>query len=222
MSSDASLKRIVLVDDHVIVRNGLKELIEKLGKYRIVAEFSNGLEVLNGLDHNNADLIVMDVSMPGMDAEETIQQLNSKNINVPILILTLNQDDARVIRLFRLGVRGYLSKSCSASTMTEALSEIFRTGYYYNEYLQASLVNDHAPQKDKQNDLLRQMTLREREFLKYVCDEKEYTYEQIAGLMGVHPRTVDGYRESLFEKFAIRSKTGLVLFVLRQRIYDQL
>jgi two-component system, NarL family, invasion response regulator UvrY len=216
---------IVLVDDHVIIRNGLKELIEKLGPYSVTAQFSNGAELLEGLERmtSSPHLIVMDVSMPEMDAEATLQSMNERTINVPVLILTLNQDDERVITLFRLGVRGYLQKTCSASMMADALSEVFRCGYYHNEFLTTSLQSrEKLPKKSKRDEILNQLTDRERDFLKLVCDEKEYTYEQVAGIMKVQHRTVDGYRESLFDKFAIKSKTGLVLFVLRNGLLDSL
>lgn len=213
-------KRIILADDHVVVRNGLKAIIEKLGAYKVIGEYNDGLELITALSTIQPDLIIMDVSMPRMGAEETMQILKGQGSKIPVLILTLNEDESRVIRLFRLGVRGYLSKSCSAATMSDALAEIFRRGYYHNEYMQASLMNDAAGVK--QDGVIEKLSSREREFLKLVCDEKEYTYEQIADIMGVQPRTVDGYRESLFDKFSIKSKTGLVLFVLRHKLYDLL
>jgi two-component system invasion response regulator UvrY len=218
-------RNVALVDDHVIVRNGLKELIEKLGPYSILNQFSNGRELLDALPLLTPvpELIIMDVSMPVMDAEATLKVMNQSNVNIPVLILTLDQDDERVITLFRLGIRGYLQKSCSAAMMAEALSEIFRCGFYHNEFLAATLKNPGtSPKKNKRDEILGQLTEREREFLKLVCDEKEYTYEQIAGLMNVQHRTVDGYRESIFEKFAIKSKTGLVLFVLRNALLESL
>lgn len=218
-------RNIVLVDDHVIIRNGLKELIEKLGPYQVTAEFSNGAELLASIDSLSPvpDLLIMDVSMPQMDADATLKAMNERKINLPVLILTLNQDDQKVITLFRLGIRGYLPKSCSASVMRDALQEIFRCGYYHNEFLAATLRNPEAtPKKDKREEILSQLTDREKDFLKLVCDEREYTYEQIAGLMKIQHRTVDGYRESIFEKFGIKSKTGLVLFVLRNSLLDRL
>ena len=222
---ESKMKNIVLVDDHVIIRNGLKELIEKLGPYTITSQFSNGAELLSELRglHPDPDLIVMDVSMPEMDAEATLNAMNEQKVETPVLILTLNQDDERMINLFRRGVRGYLQKTCSASMMSDALSEIFRCGYYHNEFLAQSLkAREVAPKKNKRDEVLSLLTDREREFLKLVCDEKEYTYDQIAGIMKVQHRTVDGYRESLFDKFGIKSKTGLVLFVLRNNLLSDL
>jgi DNA-binding NarL/FixJ family response regulator len=140
---------------------------------------------------------------------------------LPVLILTLNEEEDLILKLFRLGVRGYLKKNCTAIELQTALSEIFRCGYYHNEFLALSLQSDTAPtKKTEQQLILDQLTLREKEFLKLVCHEKEYTYEQIADKMGVQHRTVD--RESLFEKFSIKSKTGLVLFVLKHKLFDSL
>lgn len=219
--NDSPEKKLILVDDHVIIRNGLKELIEKLGPYKVVREFGNGAELLadqSALAHSN--LIIMDLSMPVMDAEGALQQMSKIGIKTPVLILTLSQEDESIGRLFKLGIRGYLQKTCSAATMAQAIQEIFRCGYYHNEFLTASLTGNFS--KQGRSEVLGRLTQREREFLQYVCDEREYTYEQIAGLMGVQPRTIDGYREALFEKFAIKSKTGLVLFVLKNKLFDHL
>lgn len=217
-------RNIILADDHVIVRSGLKELIEKLGPYKVTQEFDNGKQVVEYLRTSpSADLVIMDLTMPEMNGDEAVTILKAENIDVPILILTLNQDDQKIIKLFRAGVRGYLQKNCSAAMMKDAIESIFNVGYYHNEFLVHSLRSDE--QKSRKTDrekLLEQMTDREREFLRLVCHEKEYTYEQIGDIMGVQHRTVDGYRESIFEKFGIRSKTGLVLFILRNELFGHL
>jgi len=217
-------KNIVLVDDHVIIRNGLKALIEKLGPYAVSQQFDNGQSLLDALPLNpKADLIIMDISMPGMNGDELMAQLNAKHIQTPVLVLTLNEDNNLVIKLFRLGVRGYLAKNCSADTMKRALEELFRSGYFHNEFLTYSLqTNTSVSKKTEQEEILEKLSIREKEFLKLVCHEKEYTYEQIADKMNVQHRTVDGYRESVFEKFDIKSKTGLVLFILRHKLLDHL
>ncbi len=217
-------KNIVLVDDHVIVRNGLKELIAKLGPYKVSAEFNNGQEILAAQPFKNIpDLIILDLSMPGMNGDVVMDELNAAGSKIPVLILTLNSDEATIIKLFRSGVRGYLQKNCSADVFKTALDEIFRCGYYHNEFLVLSLQNNSgSTKKTEQEKVLEQLTPREKEFLKLVCHEKEYTYEQIADKMSVQHRTVDGYREALFEKFGIKSKTGLVLFVLKHNLFGVL
>lgn len=217
-------KRIALIDDHVIVRNGLKSLIEKLGDYSVVFEADNGQQVLDAWPLEPLpDLIVMDISMPVLDGIETMQQLTTLGCNIPVLILTLNEDEHGIIKLFRLGIRGYLTKNISAAEMKQALEDVFRTGYYHNHFLSFTLKNQGlANSKTEQDKVLLQLTAREKEFLKLVCHENEYTYGQVADLMNVHVRTVDGYRESVFDKFGIKSKTGLVLFVIKHRLIDHL
>lgn len=214
-------KHIILVDDHVIVRNGLKELIEKLGPFKVLREFDNGPSLLNAVPFKEKpDLIILDLNLPDMNGDQVLVELNNRNVTTPVLMLTLNTDENTIVKLFRNGVRGYLQKDCSAQTLKNAMEEIFRCGYYHNEFLSLSLRNNEgSAKKTEQEKILEQLTAREREFLKLVCHEKEYTYEQIADQMKVQHRTVDGYREAVFEKFGIKSKTGLVLFVLKHNLF---
>lgn len=217
-------KNIILVDDHVIIRNGLKELIEKIGPFKISKQFDNGPEFIASVcEKADADLIILDINMPGMNGDIVVEKLGQNGVKIPILILTVNDDEAMIVRLFRLGVRGYLKKNCESSELKNALEEILHNGYYHNEFLTYSLrATADANKKTGQQKILEQLTDREKEFLKLVCHENEYKYEQIADIMHVQHRTVDGYRESIFEKFGIKSKTGLVLFVLRNKLLEYL
>ena len=217
-------RTIILVDDHVVVRNGLKELIEKIGPYSVIAQFDSGIAFLNALPTiSQPDLAIVDLNMPGMNGDEVVSALKVAGNELPVLILTLDSDEPTIIRLFRNGVRGFLKKDCNADTLRNALESILTSGYYHNEFLTLSLRNEAgaAPQTE-QEKILAQLTDRERSFLRLVCHEKEYTYEQIADQMAVTPRTVDGYREAIFDKFAIKSKTGLVLFVLKYQLLEKL
>jgi two-component system, NarL family, invasion response regulator UvrY len=217
-------RNIILIDDHVIVRNGLKELIEKIGAYSVVAQFDSGIAFLEALPKlPKPDLVIVDLNMPGMSGFELVENLKNAEQEQPILILTLDSDEQTIIRLFRNGVRGFLKKNCSAEILKNALDCIFTTGYFHNEFLALSLRMDaqQVPPSTREKILI-QLTEREREFLKLVCHEKEYTYDQIADQMKVSSRTVDGYREAIFDKFAIKSKTGLVLFILKHQLFDEL
>jgi DNA-binding NarL/FixJ family response regulator len=215
---------IILVDDHVVVRNGLRELIEKLGNYKITFEFDNGADFIVALEKGvTADLIILDISMPTLNGDEVMEEMNKKGYNIPVLILTLNNEKGIHVKLFRLGARGYIQKNSSAIILREALSDIFTRGYYQNELLADALTSVYKKQeKDPRIMLLEKITEREKEFLKLICNEEEFTYEQIAHKMQVHRRTIDGYRESVFQKFEIKSKTGLVLFLVRNNLLELL
>ncbi|XZF15405.1 response regulator [Chitinophagaceae bacterium MMS25-I14] len=212
---------IFLIDDHVIVRNALKGLIERLGNYRIVAEYNNGKELIDDIPFaEEPQLMVMDLNMPEMDGKETMQWLKEHNYNYPVLVLTLDTGDKTIIELFKLGVRGYLPKHCTSEVLSKAINDVLTTGYHHNELLARAIFSDQlAPHKDERQEVMEKITEREIQFLQLVCDEAEYTYDKIAEKMNVHRRTIDGYRESLFEKFNIKSKTGLVLFAIKYGIY---
>ncbi len=215
---------IILVDDHVVVRNGLAELISIIGDYRIVGQYGNGQELLDAMPFPQdaaPELILLDLTMPLLNGEQTVAELQRRGCTIPVVILTLNTDEATILRLYKLGIRAYLSKECSAEELRETIEDVLSKGFHQSAMLQKALMaslHPSAQQSDARDAILRRMTPRELEFLRLVCDEQEFTYEQMATQMGVSRRTVDGYRESLFEKFEIRSKTGLVLFATRHRL----
>lgn len=215
MSSPLS---IFLVDDHVVVRTGLKALIERLGNYQVTAQFSNGKELIDAIPFDpEPGLIIMDLNMPVMDGRKAVQVLKEREVQIPVLILTLEHDERDIIHLFKMGIRGYIPKSSTSDVLRKAIDDILGTGYYHNEILIKALTSD---KKDDRHETLNKLTEREKEFVELVCDEKELTYDQIADKMGVSRRTVDGYREEIFLKFNIRSKTGLVLFAIKNGIIN--
>ncbi|MBL7692761.1 MAG: response regulator transcription factor [Flavipsychrobacter sp.] len=218
------MKKIILVDDHVIIRNGLKELIEKLGPYTVIAQYDNGRDFVNTFPLRDLpDLIIMDISMPEMDGDEVVEVMNIRGMKCPVLILTLNHDENKLVRLFRQGVRGYLQKNCTAAMMKQALEEIFMRGYFHNEHMSLALtVKENTQGQTDTGMIMERLSEREKEFIKLACDEHEYTYREIAELMSVQHRTVDGYRQSIFEKFGIKSKAGLVLFALKHKLIENL
>jgi DNA-binding NarL/FixJ family response regulator len=215
---------IFLVDDHTIVRNGIKELIERIGDYEVIAQFDNGQELVDAIDNGDrADIIIMDLAMPVMDGKEAARQLRDRNTDIPVLILTIDSTEKTIIELFKLGVRGYLPKNCTAEVLRKAIDDITNTGYYHNDLLIKALQSDEkggARRNDEKQKVLKLITERERVFLELVCSEEEYTYEQMADILKVHRRTIDGYRESLFDKFNIKSKTGLVLFAIKYGLVE--
>jgi DNA-binding NarL/FixJ family response regulator len=208
---------ITLVDDHTVVRKGLKSLIETMGGYEIVSEFDDGKSFIEHVPLKpEPDIIIMDVAMPKMDGKQTMRWLADKKHIYKVLVLTLDTSERTIIELFRLGVRGYIPKTCTAAELKAAIDNIVQTGYYHNEIMTHALHRDgEETDEDRRNKIAEKVTGRELEFLELVCDEKEYTYDQIATIMKVHKRTVDGYREDLFEKFNLKSKTGLVLFAFK-------
>ncbi len=217
-------KNIILVDDHDFVAVGFKELIEKLGPYKISHFFNNGKTLIDSLNQDALpDLIILDNSMPVMSGLQVMEHFYSHKIKIPVLMLTESEDELLIIKLFRLGISGFLSKKCKAHEMKDALNQIFETGFYVNDYMKASLIEPHKLNtKSKQEAIIECMTKEELLFVKMVCDENEYTYVQMAEKMNMSVRALDRLREHFFEKYQIKSKTGVVLFVYRYQLLDYL
>ncbi len=210
---------ITLVDDHVIVRNGLKSLIEVLGNNKVVSQYDNGRLFIADLDNMaTPDLVIMDLNMPELNGLETMRLLNKLKPDWKVLILTLESDDKTIIELFRLGVRGYLPKSCSAEVLKTAIENTVEEGYYHSDILRTAIMSEAGMGVAAKHHPPPQLTEREKHFLQLVCDPAEYTYEIMAEKMIVSRRTIDGYRESLFEKLNVKSKTGLVLYAIKNKL----
>lgn len=207
---------ITLIDDHTIVRNGLKSLIEVMGNYKVTEQYDNGAEFIAAFPlKHQPDVVIMDLNMPEMNGLETVRWMHKNKIALKVLILTLESDERTIIELFRLGVRGYLPKSCSAEVLKRAIDDTVATGYYHSDILQKAFSSAGDKKAIDEN-----MTDREKEFLQLICKSEEYTYEQIAEIMNLSKRTIDGYRESLFQKCDVRSKTGLVLFAIKHGLVE--
>jgi DNA-binding NarL/FixJ family response regulator len=210
---------VALVDDHELVRAGIAGMIDRIGGYRVVYEASNGLEfldLLNGVDEPR--IAVVDLHMPIMDGFETIAWLRAQRPNIMTLALTFDPAEEVMMRAVRAGARGFLRKNARAPVLKTALDSLMLTGYYHSDEVHEGLVQtpgSKTGQERLREKVFADISPRELEFLKLVCSPDEYTYEKIAFKMNVHRRTVDGFRESLTEKFGIKSKTGLVLFAMK-------
>jgi DNA-binding NarL/FixJ family response regulator len=211
--------KVALVDDHHLVRDGIASTVNGFGDYRVIIEAAHGAELIDQLKRTNDPAIaIVDLNMPVMDGYATIAWLRENRPDVRSLALTFDPHDDAMVKAVRAGARGFILKSARPQTLKTALDSLMLTGYYYTDDLHQSLQQDPFMRTRKERErerVLEQISPREMEFLMHVCSEEEPTYEQIADTMDVHRRTVDGYRISLFEKFNIKSKTGLVLFAMR-------
>lgn len=211
------VKNIVLVDPVEIFRAGLRALLGQRHGLQVLMEFDSLPALVQTLPFKHeVHLLILEPELAGMDLATLAEAIGGQPEWPPLLILSDNGDAASARRYFRLGARGYLHKGHSVAELQQAIAALLDGGYHHNDYLAVSLLpDDMAPPARFQQRNLQRMSLREREFLRWVCSEAEYTYEQIADLMQVQRSTVEGYRQSLFEKFGIRSKAGLVLFGIK-------
>lgn len=210
---------ICLIDDHAIVRQGLKELLFKMNAYDILYEFNDGVEFLNALPlEKTPDIYILDYSMPYKNGIEVLQELETKDEEYKILLLTQHLDEQIINNAYHHGARGFLHKNCSAQELKYAIDNIVKIGYNnISEILKRIRNYDH---KETINSASIDLSVRELEFLKLVCDERELTYEQMASIMNLSVKSVEVYRASLFERFGIKSKVGLVLFSYKYKLTE--
>ena len=210
--------KIVLVDDHVLVRKGLGKLVHNLG-YRVLFEASNGVEFCEKLDAADLpDLVVLDIHMPGMDGYETALWLKKNYPDIKVLALSMYDDDKAVIRMLKNGARGYILKDAEPAELKAAITSIISKGFYYSEMVSGRLMHSISGSDDDTTSTrqLLHLTEREIEFLKLACTEM--TYKEIAEKMRLSPRTVDGYRDTLFQKLDLKTRTGLVIYAIKNGI----
>jgi two-component system, NarL family, invasion response regulator UvrY len=211
--------RLALVDDHTLFRKGLINLIELVcSNCEIIFEADNGLDLQQKLTPaNEPDILLMDINMPKMDGFATVQWLNENFPLIKILVVSMVEKEESIVRMLKLGVKGYLSKDVEPPVLGEALNAVMNKGFYYTDFITGKLVhalqNGNGSEKSTAADAMRLMNEREKEFLQLACSE--FTYNEIAAKMFVSPKTVDGYRNALFEKFNSKSRVGLVLFAIK-------
>lgn len=221
--SAPDLLPVAVVDDHALVRNALADMIDKLGPYQVVLQAGNGRDYIDSLGTGtHVAVAVMDLQMPVMDGFATIEWIRANTPGTRTLAITFDLTEEFRLRALRAGACGFLRKDAGKAEFLHALDQVARLGRYNNAVPPAAEVSDVIPEPVPYNeDVAIQLSDREVALIRLVCDEAEYTYEQVAERMGVARRTVDGYREALFNKFHIRSKAGLVLFAMRHGLIER-
>ena len=210
---------VVLVDDHVLLRNGLASLIRGFGRFDVLFEASDGKDLIRQLRiSRRPDIILLDVCMPEMDGYETACYLRHHYPEIRILALSMSDTDSSIVRMLKNGAKGYILKDIDSSGLQRALESVVEKGYYYSEIVTEKLI-DTISQIDEPEQRLRDLLAlnqRELEFMKLVCTE--WTYKEIADRMYLSPRTIDGYRDALFEKLNVRTRVGLAMYAVRSGI----
>lgn len=202
---------IAIVDDHQIVSEAIAGLINALPQFNILYEVRNGRELVNKfvVKKNIPDLVLLDINMPIMNGFETAAWLQEQHPDVPFVALTMNDDDESIIKMLRLGAKGYLIKDIDSDELLVALDEVIKKGFYYTDLVTKKLLHTLKPEAKKEETLKDN----ELEFIRLVCTEK--TYREIADEMCLSPKTIDGYRDALFQKLDVKNRIGLVMYAIK-------
>ncbi len=212
---------IALADDHTVMRNGLATLLKDLG-YDILFEANNGQDFITKINKENLpDVALLDINMPVMDGYETAAWLNDNFPEVKVIALSMYDDEAAIIRMLKNGAKGYVLKDSNIADVRKAIESVISKGYYHSEMVTGKLIHSinhlDSPAHSSIKELLK-LNNKEIEFLKFACTEM--TYKEIADKMFLSPRTIDGYRDTLFEKLGAKTRIGLVLFAIKNGIVN--
>lgn len=224
MKNPASPIKLSIVDDHVLFRKAIVNLIQEEFKYSFTIEANNGIDLIVKLrqtDHADLpDIVLADINMPEMDGFETVNWLKKNHPQMKILVLSMYEDDLTIIRMLRMGVHGYLTKNAEPEEIQAAIDSIMLKGYYYTDLVTIKLIRSlNASNEQSINtnvETFIPLNGREREFIGFLCTEM--SYQEIADEMELSTRTIDGYRDALFEKIGVKTRVGVVLWAIKYNI----
>jgi two-component system, NarL family, invasion response regulator UvrY len=210
-----SVIKVAIADDHALLRKGLVELLND-DQISVVAEASNGKELIQKIRLRVPHIVLMDINMPEMDGFETTTWLRKNMPNIRVIALSMFGDDISVIRMIKAGAKGYLLKDTEPKELKRAIIEVAKTGFHYTELVSGKLMNSFGDENSAYENPEDIFTERQILYLRHACSD--LNHKDISVLMNVSPRTVDGYRDSLFQKIGVSSRVGLVLYAVRHKI----
>src|SRR5579864_6764153 len=206
--------RILLADDHPMFRQGLKALLEREG-YEVVAEAADGHEAVRKAHESNPDIAVLDLGMPMLNGIDAARDIHKRAPDTRVVLLTMYEEDAYVLEALRAGIRGYVLKAQAAVDLVNAIREVMRGAIYLSPGISEAVVNAYKTKSDLPVDPL---TDRERQVLRLVAEGK--TTKEIAGILGVSPKTTDSHRTRIMRKLEIHETASLVRYAIRRGVIN--
>lgn len=208
-----------IVDDHALFRKGLAALINLFPGHQVIFQANNGKDMIEKLKAGTKpDIMLLDIDMHEINGYEAAEWLRINHPEIRVLALSTMDADISIIKMIRHGAKGYVLKDSEPEELKLAMSEVLKTGYYYNDLVTKKVmrsINQLVSNGSKSHGV-ESISTREMEFLRLACSEK--SYKEIASEMFLSERTIDGYRESLFEKLGVNTRVGLVIYAIKNKL----
>lgn len=208
--------KLALADDHNLFRRGVEELIEDFDNMEVLYSVSNGSELLSKIAAGSIipDVCLLDINMPEMNGFETAKQIKAQWPDVKILAVSVYDSEFNILGMLRAGAGGYILKDSQPHVLKAAIESLHKNGFYHSELVTGKILHQLISKPNEVTSAA--LSENEVQFLKLCCSEM--TYKEIADVMGISHRTIDGYRDQLFQKLDIKSRTGLVMYALKTGI----
>lgn len=201
--------RIIIADDHVIFRKGLRAILNEITEFKVIAEAANGIELLKVLENQETDVVLMDIKMPEMDGLMATKQILEKYPEIKIIALTMHEEIGYFNQMIEAGAIGFLLKKTNKDELETAIKAVIQNENYFSQEFITS-INKHTMSGRQVNIKLSE---REIEVLDLIC--KGYSNIEISKMLHLSQRTIDGHRSRLFEKTGAKNAPNLVLFALK-------
>jgi DNA-binding NarL/FixJ family response regulator len=215
--------KVLITDDHVLYRAGVKSALSVKKDVKVIAEADNGMHLLNMLKMIQPDVILLDIQMPVMDGIAALPEIKKNWPNIKVVMLTMMDDHSMITKLMELGANSYLSKTSDVEVIYDAIKTCFEQEYFFNALTNKALLtnlktkNNMTPQKMAQTEA--NLNDKEMLILKLMCEEK--STKEIAEVVELSPRTVEAIRDKLKVKTGAKSTAGLILYAVKNNILDE-
>jgi DNA-binding NarL/FixJ family response regulator len=210
--------RIVLADDHTIMRQGLRLVLEREADFAVINEANNGRDAVDIAVRENPDVIIMDIAMPLLNGIDATKKIVAERLKTAVIILSMHSDEAYILRALRAGARAYLLKDSADADLIQAVRAVCAGKAFFSPAVSKVLADDYLRQIRQRglDDPYELLTTRERELLQLIAELK--STKDIAGIFGVSPHTVDTHRANLMQKLNIHSTPELILYAVRKGV----
>src|SRR5512143_2540059 len=213
--------RVLIAEDHLMVRAGIRALLEKAGDIRVLGEASNGQEAIEMTEQLKPDVLIMDIMMPRLNGIQAAENIQNMKLPTQILLLSMYSDEGFVHQALQYGVKGYVLKSSVSDELLWAVRAVASGKTYLSspvaEILVESTINSRAPLQD--GDPLSSLSPREKEILQLIAEE--YTSAEIGKMLFISEKTVEKHRARLMEKLNVRNLAGLVRLAVKYHLVDK-
>ena len=210
--------RIVLADDHTIIRSGLRLLLEQQPDFKVVAEASDGRQAVQLVSKHHPNVVVLDIGMPELNGIEATRQIVAQDPHPDVVILSMHSDESYVLRALKAGARAYILKNAAEADLIRAVQAVSEGKSFFSPVISKMLLEDYVRQvREKEvEDSYDLLTPREREILQLIAESK--TNKEMATILGLSPHTIETHRGNILEKLNLHSVPELILYAVRKGI----